>query len=132
MNMMKIIFAQKGVLWSIVAILVLTILEFPAPIGFETRPQGNVSLLWLVFFLAILISEVAAMLLIFKRPLWGAKLAITAAILNILQVAADLTHMMQPEVASLGYTLLEGSVVFLSLLLIYFAIQMPRSVASTA
>jgi len=112
---------QRYIFYSIIFILVLTILEFPAPIGFESRPQNNVSPAWLILFLAILISEISALLLIFKRPSLGAKFAISAGVLNILQVIADQAHLMQPEVAPLGYTLLELSVVTLSLVLIYFS-----------
>jgi len=45
--------AKRGVLAATIAILVFTVLEFPPPIGFETRPQSNVSSIWLVLFLAI-------------------------------------------------------------------------------
>lgn len=113
--------AKRGVVGAILIILILTVLEFPAPIGFETRPQDNVSILWLIFFLVILITEITAIPLIFKRPTLGAKFAIVAAILNILQIFADQLHLMQPEVASLNYTLLEYSVGIFSLLLLYFA-----------
>lgn len=89
-----------------IAILVFTVLEFPPPIGFETRPQSNVSPIWLVLFLAIVISEIATMILIFKQPSLGAKLAVAAGSLNILQIIAGQMHLMQPEVALLGYSLL--------------------------
>lgn len=115
--------AKKCVFGSVVAILILTVLEFPPPIGFETRPQGGVSLFWLAFFLVIVVVEVATMPLIFKRPKLGAVLGLIAAVLNILQVIADQTHLMQPEVAPLGYSLLEGTVVIASLALAYFAWQ---------
>lgn len=120
---------QKGVLGSIIAILFLTVLEFPQPIGFETRPQDNVSMLWLVLFLAIVVAEVVAMRLIFTRSKLGAKFAIGAGVLNILQIAADQLHLMQPEVAPLGYALLEYSVGAVSLLLIYFAWKIHTSVS---
>ncbi|HEX8923827.1 MAG TPA: hypothetical protein VF828_03780 [Patescibacteria group bacterium] len=107
---------------SILAIIVLTILEFPAPIGFETRPQTNVSVGWLFFFLTIVVTEIAAVPLLIKKPHLGQKLGIAAGILNILQVAADQFHLMQPEVAPLNYTLLEYSVVIFSLILIYFSL----------
>lgn len=113
--------ARRGVLGSIIAILILTVLEFPAPLGFETRPQGDVSLVWLVFFLVILIVEIAAMPLIFKRPKLGATFGLVAASLNIFQVVADQAHLMQPEVATLGYSLLEGAVVVTSIVLACFA-----------
>jgi hypothetical protein len=114
---------KKGIIGAIIAILILTVLEFPAPIGFETRPQGNVSLFWLLFFLTILITEIATIPLIFKLPKLGAIFGLVAAILNILQVIADQIHLMQPEVAPLEYTLLEYSVVLFSLVLIYFSLQ---------
>ncbi|MFA6000462.1 MAG: hypothetical protein WC783_05855, partial [Candidatus Paceibacterota bacterium] len=81
--------AKRGVTGLIIAILILTVLEFPAPIGFETRPQDNVSMLWLIFFLIILLTEVAVIPLIFKRPRLGIKFAFVAAVLNILQIFAD-------------------------------------------
>ena len=110
-----------GIFASIITILVLTVLEFPAPVGFETRPQGDVSLFWLLFFLIILVTEIAALVLVLKFPKLGAKLGIIAAILNILQVVADQLHLMQPEVATLGYSLLEGSVALVSIVLAYFS-----------
>lgn len=121
---------QKGVLGSIIAILFLTVLEFPQPVGFETRPQDNVSMLWLVLFLIILVTEIVATFLIFKRPKLGAKIAIGAGVLNILQIAADQLHLMQLEIAPLGYTLLEYSVGLISLLLIYFAWKIHTSVST--
>jgi hypothetical protein len=119
--MLNLTWAKRGVLGSIIAILILTVLEFPPPIGFETRPQNDVSLFWLVLFLIILVTEIATIPLIFKRPKLGANFGLVAAILNILQVVADQTHLMQPEVAPLGYSLLEGTVVIASLVLIYFS-----------
>lgn len=113
--------AKWGVIGSVVIILVLTALEFPAPIGFETRSQANVSPFWLLLFLTILLTELAVIFLIFKRPKLGVKLAVVAGVLNIIQVFADQFHLMQPEVASLGYTILELSVGVVSLVLIYFA-----------
>ncbi len=115
--------AKWGAVGAIIAILIITVLEFPAPIGFETRPQTNVSLLWLLFFLIIVITEIAAIPLIFRRPSLGRKFGIIAGILNILQVIADQTHLMQPEVAPLGYSVLEGMVVIASLVLIYFSLK---------
>jgi hypothetical protein len=98
-------------------------LEFPPPIGFETRPQTDVSIFWLLFFLVIVITEIAAIPLIFKRPGLGRKFGIVAGILNILQVIADQAHLMQPEIASLGYSALEGLVVIASLVLIFFSLK---------
>src|SRR5664280_534365 len=113
--------AKWGVVGSVVAMLVLTVLGFPPPLGFETRSQANVSPLWLTLFLAISITEVAAIPLIFKRPKMGAKFAIVAGALNIIQIFADQLHLLQPEVAPLGYTLLEYSDGLVSIVLIYFA-----------
>jgi hypothetical protein len=112
-----------GAVGSIIAILIITVLEFPAPIGFETRPQTNVSPLWGLFFLIILITEIVAIPLIFRRPNLGRKFAVIAGILNILQVIADQTHLLQPEVAPIGYSALEGLVVIASLVLIYFSLK---------
>ena len=120
--------AKWGAVGAILAILILTVLEFPAPIGFETRPQTNVSPLWGVFFLIILITEIAAIPLIFRRPGLGRKFGIIAGILNILQVIADQAHLLQPEVAPLGYSLLEGLVVIASLALIYFCLKLQNKV----
>lgn len=118
---MSLISAKRGVIISIICILMLTVLEFPAPLGFETRPQGDVSMIWLVLFLIILVSEIAAVILIIKKPEIGANLAIFAAVLNIMQIFADQLHLMQPEVAPIAYTLLEYSVGIFALALIYFA-----------
>src|SRR5579864_52428 len=103
--------ARRAVLFSIIVILVLTALEFPPPIGFETRPQSNVSPLWLIFFIAILTVEIATVPLIYKRPMVGRVFGVTASILNILQVIADQAHLLQPEVAPFGYSVLEFAVV---------------------
>lgn len=115
--------AKFGVVSSILGIIVITVLEFPPPIGFETRPQNNVSIIWLFFFLAIVVSVIATIPLIFKKPTLGKKLAIVAGSLNILQVIADQLHLLQPEAPTLGYSLLEGVVVILSAALIYFALK---------
>ena len=112
---------KRAVLGAVIVILVLTVLEFPPPLGFETRPQSNVSPFWLAFFVLILITELATIPLIFKRPRFGGGLGILAAILNIVQVLADQAHLMQPEVAPLDYSVLEGMVVLASLALAYFS-----------
>ena len=113
--------AKRAVLGAVIVILVLTALEFPPPIGFETRPQSNVSIFWLAFFIVILIVEVATIPMVYRRPSVGGGLGILAAILNVLQVLADQAHLMQPEVAPLGYSVLEGMVVIASLALAYFS-----------
>lgn len=115
-----------GIIGCVVAIIILTILEFPAPVGFETRPQDNVSIGWLLFFLTIVVTEIATIPLILKKPKLGSIFGIAAGSLNILQVIADQLHMMQPEVAPLGYTLLEYSVALFSIVLIYLSLQVRK------
>lgn len=123
---MRVSAEQKIAIVTIVSILIVTALEFPPPIGFETRPQTGVSIYWLFFFLTILVTEIAAIPLILTRPLLGARFAIVAAMLNILQVVADQMHLMQLEVAPLEYTLLEVTVAVLSLILMYFSRHIRR------
>jgi hypothetical protein len=113
--------AKRAVLGAVIVILILTVLEFPPPVGFETRPQSNVSFFWLAFFIVILIVEIATIPVIYGRPSVGAGLGILAAILNISQVFADQAHLMQPEVAPFGYSILEGMVVIASVALAYFS-----------
>lgn len=120
--------AKIGVVVSVILILILTVLEFPAPIGFETRPQNNVSLGWLFFFLTILITEIATIPLILKKPKLGSVFGIIAGSLNIMQVIADQLHLLQPEVAPLGYTILELSVAVISIGLIYLSIKIRNTV----
>ncbi|MEK7156179.1 MAG: hypothetical protein AAB790_00010 [Patescibacteria group bacterium] len=120
------IWAKRGVVGSIITTLIITALEFPPPIGFETRPQDNVSLLWLAYFLVILIAEIAAIPLIYKRPKIGAYVAITAAVLNILFVIADQIHLLQPEAATPLYSAIEGAGVVVSIALAYFAWKVLR------
>lgn len=112
-----------GIINCVVVIIILTILEFPAPIGFETRPQNNVSMGWLFFFLTIVITEIATIPLILKKPKLGWKFGIMAGVLNILQVIADQLHLMQPEVAPLYYSMLEYMVAITSIFLIYFSLK---------
>lgn len=114
---------KLGIVGCVVAIIILTILEFPAPVGFETRPQDNVSMGWLFFFLTIVITEIATIPLVFKKPKLGSMFGIIAGSLNILQVVADQLHLMQPEVAPFGYTLLEYSVALISIVLIYLSLK---------
>ena len=122
-NISNLKWAKRGVVGFIAATLVITALEFPAPIGFETRPQDNVSMVWLFFFLVIVVTEVATIPLIFKKAKLGSLFGITAGVLNILQVVADQTHLMQPEVAPLGYALLEYAVAIISIVLIYLSLK---------
>ena len=124
--------AQRGVLGSIVAILVVSVLEFPPPVGFETRPQTDVSPLWLGLFVVILGSEIAAMILIFTRPRVGVWFAIVAGSLNIIQILADQFHLMQQQTAPLGYAMLEYTVGALSIALLYFAGRVSKLVDATA
>lgn len=119
--------AKKGVVSSIVLILILTVLEMPQPVGFETRPQDNVSLKWLVLFLAILTTEITALVRMKKHPGIAARFAIVAGCLNIFQVVADLAHWMQPETASWGSVILEYLVGLISIGLIYFALKVHRA-----
>ncbi|MFA6105812.1 MAG: hypothetical protein WC725_04465 [Patescibacteria group bacterium] len=115
--------ARKLAILNIVIILILTVLEFPAPIGFEVRPQNNVSIYWLISFLTILLSEITAIFLLFKRKILGARLAILAGVLNIFQIIADQAHLMQPEIAPLGYLILEDSVGVFSIILIFLSLR---------
>ena len=69
--------------------------------------------------------------MIYKRQSIGSGLGIFAAILNILQVIADQAHLMQPEVAPLGYSLLEGMVVIASVGLAYFSWSALKSAKRT-
>ena len=117
---------KRGVVASILLMWILTFLELPKPMGFETRSQENVSRAWLMLFLAILVCEVWTIVAVFRRPELGAKLALAAAVLNIFQIIADQTHMMQPEVAPFAYSLLEYSVGVVSLGLMYFAWKILR------
>ncbi len=115
--------SKSGVVVAIITILAITILELPAPIGFETRPQTGVSIYWLFLFLAILVAEIATIPLMLRRPGLGWKFGIVAGVLNILQVIADQLHLMQPEVAPLGYSILEYMVAVASLILIYLSLK---------
>lgn len=122
--------AKRGVLGAVIVILILTVLEFPPPLGFETRPQSDVSAFWLAFFIILLIVEIATIPMIYRRLAWGGGLGILAAILNILQVLADQGHLMQPEVAPFGYSILEGMVVIAFLALAYFSWAVRQAAAS--
>jgi len=118
---------KLGIVGCVVVIMALTIFELPAPVGFETRPQNNVSLGWLLFFLTIVVTEIATILLIFKKPKLGSIFGIIVGLLNIFQVIADQLHLLQPEVAPLGYTLLEYSVALVSIVLICVSLKVYKS-----
>lgn len=105
----------------VIVILSLTFLGFPPPVGIETRPQSHVSLNWLVYFVVVLIVEIAAIPMIYRRPSVGGVLGILAAIFNILFVLADQAHLLQPEVAPLSYSILQSMTVVASLALAYFS-----------
>lgn len=115
--------AKAGVLGGVIAILIITVFELPPPIGIESRPQTEVSLLWLGLFLIILATEIATMIFIFRKPKLGKKLGITAGVLNMVQVAADQAHLMQPDAIPLEYSILEGLAVAASVALIYFSLK---------
>ena len=123
--------AKRAVLGAVIVILILTVLEFPPPIGFETRPQSDVSAFWLAFFIVILIVEMGTIPLIYRRPSVGGGLGFIAATLNILQVLADQAHLMQPEVAPFGYSVLEGMVAIVSVALAYFSWVVRKSTLMT-
>lgn len=118
--------AKRGVVGSIVANLIITALEFPPPIGFETRPQDNVSLLWLAYFVVVLIAEISAIPLIYKHPKLGAYFAIISAVLNIFFIIADQSHLLQPEVATPLYSAIEMAGAVVSIALVYFAWKVGR------
>jgi hypothetical protein len=52
----------------------------------------------------IVISEIAATLLIIKKPKIGANLAIIAGVLNVFQIITDPLHLMHPEIAPFAHT----------------------------
>lgn len=120
-NILNLKWAKRGVAGSIVATLIITALEFPPPIGFETRPQDDVSIIWLSYFFVILVLEIIAIPLIYKKPRIGSLFAIISAVLNIFFVIADQLHLLQPEIATLLYSSIEGAGVIVSVVLIYFA-----------
>src|SRR6266581_2768322 len=100
--------AKRAVIAAVIMILILTFLGFPPPVGIETRPQSHVSLIWLVYFVVVLIVEIAAIPMIYRRPSVGGVLGILAAILNILFILADQAHLLQPEVAPFSYSVLQS------------------------
>ncbi len=113
--------AKRGVLGSVIVILILTALELPPLIGFETRPQADVAAYWGLFFVVVLVVEISTIPIIYIRPSVGGGLGILAAVLNILLALADQAHLLQPEVAPFGYSVLEGMAVITSLALAYFS-----------
>ena len=114
-NIHKVIFV------TILLILLVQILEFPAPIGFETRPQDNVSVLWLVPFIVLWVLEIITLFVVKKYIRLAAKFGIAITLLNIWAVIADQLHLFQLEVPTLIYTALEGLGVLFSLALAYFS-----------
>jgi hypothetical protein len=97
------------------------VFRISSPVGIETRPQSNVSLIWLAYFVVVLIVEFTAIPMIYRRPSVGGELDILAAILNILFVLADQAYLLQPEVAPLSYSVLQSMTVIASLALAYFS-----------
>jgi hypothetical protein len=97
------------------------------PIGIETRPQSNVSLIWLAYFVVVLVVEIATIPLIYRRPRLAGVVGILAAILNILFVVADQVHLLQPEVAPFNYSVLQGITVITSIVLVYFSWTVSQS-----
>jgi hypothetical protein len=95
---------KRAVIAAIIVILIHSFLGFPPPVGIETRPQSNVSLIWLAYFVLVLIVEIAAIPMIYRRSSVGGGLGILAAIPNILFILADLmpsTSNLPPEAISL-------------------------------
>lgn len=74
-NILNLKWAKRGVVYSIITTLIITALEFPPPVGFETRPF----------------------------------------------VIADQIHLLQPEVATPLYSVIEITGAIVSMILIYFA-----------
>jgi hypothetical protein len=109
-------------------ILILTFLGFPPLVGIETRPWSNVSTIWLAYFVFVLIVETSTIPMIYRRPSLGGRLGILAASLNILFVLAGQVRLLQPEVASLSYSVLQSMTVIASLALAYFSCTVSRTV----
>jgi hypothetical protein len=63
--------AKTAVIAAVIVILILAFLGFPPPVGIETRPQSNVPLIWLAYFIVVLIVEIAAIPMIYRRPSVG-------------------------------------------------------------
>ena len=63
--------AKRASIAAIIVILILTFLGFPPPVGIDTRPQSHVSLIWLVYFVVVLIVEIAALPMIYRRRIVG-------------------------------------------------------------
>lgn len=104
---------KRAVITFVIVILVLSFLGFP--------PQSNVSLIWLAYFVVVVIIEIVTIPMIYRRPVVGGVLGIIAAILNILLIFADQTHLLQPEVASFSLSVLQSMIVIASLALAYFS-----------
>lgn len=115
---------KKAALGLVVVLLILVVLGFPPPLGFETRSQSDVSAFWLLPFVVTWILEILTIPMIFKRPALGGLLGIVSAMLSILGVLADQAHLIQPEVAPFNYSILQGIIVITSLALVYFSLRL--------
>lgn len=73
---------------------------FPPPVGIETRPQSNVSLVWLAYFFVVLIIEITTIPYHIQRSCLGGVIGILTAILYILFVVSDHGRLLQPEVVA--------------------------------
>jgi hypothetical protein len=120
--------AKRPVIAAVLMILILTFLGFPPLVGIETRPRSNVSTIWLAYFVFVLIVETSTIPMIYRRPSLGGRLGILAASLNILFVLAGQVRLLQPEVASLSYSVLQSMTVIASLALAYFSCTVSRTV----
>jgi hypothetical protein len=95
---------------------------FPPPVGIETRPQSNVSLVWLAYFFVVLIIEITTIPSHIQRSSLGGVIGILTAILYILFVVADQARLLQPEVVTpLSYSILQSVIVIGSITFAYFS-----------
>lgn len=63
--------ANRAVIAAVIVILILMLLGFPPPVGIEILPQSHVSLIRLVYFVVVLIVEIGALPMIYRRPIAG-------------------------------------------------------------
>ena len=110
--------AKRAVVVAVIMILVLTFLGFPPPVGIETRPQSNVSLVWLVYFFVVMIIEIGTIPMIYRHPSIG---GVTGIIAGAVKVVADQSHLLQPEIAPFSYSILQSMIVIASVALAYFS-----------